>query len=60
MDGTGIGSKWTAQQEREDYERIIKNWKPRGTHTLGLIFSSKRGEKIIERSKDKEADSPTR
>jgi hypothetical protein len=43
--GTGIGSKWTAAQEREDYERIIKNYKPRGTHTLGALYGSKHGAK---------------
>lgn len=57
MDGTGIG-KMTAQQEQEDFDKIMKNWKPRGTHTLGIIFSSKKGEKIIERSKEKEGNSP--
>jgi hypothetical protein len=36
--GTGIGNKWTAKLEREDYERIIKNYRPRGTHTLGNMF----------------------
>lgn len=35
--GTGIG-RWTAKQECEDDKRIIKNYRPRGTHTLGPMF----------------------
>jgi hypothetical protein len=46
-DGTGIGW-WTAEEERKDYERIIKNWRPRGTHSLGAMYGSKHGEKIID------------
>ena len=45
MDGTGIGNRWTAKQEREDYERIMKNWRPRGLRTLGREFSTKDGRK---------------
>jgi hypothetical protein len=56
MDGTGISNKWNVEQERADHERIIKNYKPRGTHTLGPVFGSKHGEKIIERSKEKEGN----
>lgn len=42
--GTGISNR-TSKWEREDYERIIKNWKPRGTHTLGIIFKDRSNEK---------------
>jgi hypothetical protein len=43
--GSGIGNKLTAEQERKVVEDVIKNYKPRGTHTLGPLFSSKHGAK---------------
>lgn len=43
--GSGIGNKMNAEQERKVNEDVIKNYKPRGTHTLGPIFGSKHGEK---------------
>jgi hypothetical protein len=42
--GSGIG-RWTAEQERNDFERIMKNYKPRGTHTLGPLYGTKHGAK---------------
>lgn len=51
--GSGISNKMNAQQEREELERIEKNYKPRGTHTLGIMFDSKRPTK-----KTSEADVP--
>jgi len=56
-DGTGLG-RWTAEDEAKDYERIIKNYKPRGTHSLGAMYGSKHGEKIIDGAgKEKKRDS---
>lgn len=55
--GSGIGQKMTAEQERKVVEDIIKNYRPRGTHSLGPIFGSKRGKKIID-GEEKERNSP--
>ena len=41
MDGTGLGNKLTGKQEREDFERIMKNYRPRGLRTLGKEFETK-------------------
>jgi len=54
--GSGIGNKMTAEQERKINEDVIKNYRPRGTHTLGPIFGSKRGKKIIEEGRKEEGN----
>lgn len=43
--GSGISNKMTAEQEAKVIEDINKNYKPRGTHTLGPLFASNRGKK---------------
>lgn len=49
--GTGIGNKWTAEEEKADLDRIMKNDKPRGTHTLGAVFGQKHGAKKTSEDK---------
>lgn len=55
--GTGISNK-TAAWELADHLRIEKDAKPRGTHTLGIAFSSKRGKH--EEGTREEGDSSSR
>lgn len=35
---SGIGNRWSGEQEQEDRKRILKDYRPRGTHTLGPYF----------------------
>jgi len=57
--GSGIGNRMTAEQERKVNEDVIKNYKPRGTHTLGPLFGSKRGKKITSEEGPKEEGNST-